>query len=109
MGLKSNYSCLGFAINEPRRRKRGIEKCPPLSDLRESGSLEQDADCIIFLVFGEYEDGAATDDTVLFDIVKHRSGATDEVIAGCSMRRGFFEDMQLVSSVLKLVLATCSA
>jgi len=76
--------------------KRGGEKRPMLSDLRESGSLEQDADCIVFLWRGEYydiaeyEDGTATADTVLFDVAKHRNGATDEVIAACSMRRGIF-------------------
>ncbi|OGX83196.1 replicative DNA helicase [Hymenobacter glacialis] len=79
--------------------KRGGEKRPLLSDLRESGSLEQDADCIVFLWRGEYyniaeyEDGTATADTVLFDIAKHRNGATDEVIAACSMRRGVFKDI----------------
>ncbi|GAB3589573.1 replicative DNA helicase [Hymenobacter daeguensis] len=79
--------------------KRGGEKRPLLSDLRESGSLEQDADCIVFLWRGEYyniaeyEDGTATADTVLFDIAKHRNGATDEVIAACSMRRGVFSDL----------------
>ncbi|MFD2786216.1 replicative DNA helicase [Hymenobacter rubripertinctus] len=79
--------------------KRGGEKRPLLSDLRESGSLEQDADCIIFLWRGEYykipeyEDGTATADTVLFDIAKHRNGATDEVVAGCTMRRGTFQDL----------------
>ncbi|HEX8429326.1 replicative DNA helicase [Hymenobacter sp.] len=79
--------------------KRGGEKRPLLSDLRESGSLEQDADCIIFLWRGEYykiaeyEDGTPTVDTVLFDIAKHRNGATDEVITSCSMRRGVFEDL----------------
>jgi replicative DNA helicase len=76
--------------------KRGGEKRPLLSDLRESGSLEQDADCIVFMWRGEYyniaeyENGTATADTVLFDIAKHRNGATDEVIAACSLRRGTF-------------------
>ena len=79
--------------------RRGGEKRPMLSDLRESGSLEQDADCIIFLWRGEYyniteyEDGTATADTVLFDVAKHRNGATDEIVASCSMRRGIFQDI----------------
>lgn len=79
--------------------KRGGEKRPLLSDLRESGSLEQDADCIIFLWRGEYykiaeyEDGTPTADTILFDIAKHRNGATDELIAACNLRRGTFQDL----------------
>ena len=79
--------------------KRGGEKRPMLSDLRESGSLEQDADCIIFLWRGEYyniaeyEDGTATADTILFDIAKHRNGATDEIVADCNLRRGTFQDL----------------
>ena len=79
--------------------KRGGEKRPLLSDLRESGSLEQDADCIVFMWRGEYyniaeyENGTATADTVLFDIAKHRNGANDEVVAACSMRRGIFQDL----------------
>ena len=73
---------------------RGEEKRPLPLDLRESGSLEQDADCISFLWRGEYyniaeyEKGTATVYTVLFDVAKHRNGATDEVIGACSMRRG---------------------
>jgi len=39
------------------------------------------------------ENGTATADTVLFDMAKHRNGATDEVIAACSMRRGIFADL----------------
>ncbi|WP_223653138.1 replicative DNA helicase [Hymenobacter psoromatis] len=84
--------------------KRGGEKRPLLSDLRESGSLEQDADCIVFMWRGEYyniteyEDGTATADTVLFDIAKHRNGATDEVVATCSMRRGVFNDLLPISN-----------
>ena len=85
--------------------KRGGEKRPLLSDLRESGSLEQDADCIIFLWRGEYyhiaeyDDGTPTADTVLFDIAKHRNGATDEVVAACSMRRGTFADLTTAPAI----------
>ncbi len=79
--------------------KRGGDKRPLLSDLRESGSLEQDADCIVFMWRGdyydidEYADGTPTHDTVLFDLAKHRNGATDEVIAACHLRRGLFHDL----------------
>jgi replicative DNA helicase len=72
---------------------------PFLLDLSEPGSLEQDADCIVFVWCGEYydiaeyENGTATADTVLFDIAKHRNGATDEVVAACSLRRGTFQDL----------------
>jgi hypothetical protein len=88
--------------------KRGGERRPLLSDLHESGSLEQDADCIVFLWWGEYYnidedgDGTATADTVLFDITKHRNGATDEVTAACSMRRGTFSDLLPNSVVHRL-------
>jgi len=79
--------------------KRGGEKRPQVSDLRESGSLEQDADSIVFLWRGEYYDiseysnGSPTRDTVLFDVAKHRNGATDEVIAACNLKRGLFFDL----------------
>lgn len=77
--------------------KRG-DKRPQLSDLRESGSIEQDADCIIFLWRGdyykinEYSDGTPTAGTILFDVAKHRNGATDTIIAACSLRSSSFRD-----------------
>lgn len=79
--------------------KRGGEKRPQLADLRESGSLEQDADMVIFLWRGEYYDipeygdGTPTADTLLFDIAKHRNGALGEVVVRCSMKRGVFKDL----------------
>ncbi|MBD2768444.1 replicative DNA helicase [Hymenobacter sp. BT664] len=79
--------------------KRGGDKRPQLSDLRESGSLEQDADSVVFLWRGEYygiseySDGASTTDTILFDIAKHHNGAIDEVIASCKLRNGLFSDL----------------
>ena len=79
--------------------KRGGDKRPMLSDLRESGSLEQDADSVVFLWRGEYygiseySNGASTTNTILFDIAKHRNGAIEEVIASCNLRRGIFSDL----------------
>lgn len=55
---------------------------PVLSDLRESGSIEQDADIVLFLYNPEkYNDVTSEDEpgTVYLLIAKHRSGSTGEV------------------------------
>ena len=55
---------------------------PVLSDLRESGSIEQDADIVLFLYNPERYNDAITEDepgTVYLLIAKHRSGSTGEV------------------------------
>ena len=50
---------------------------PKLSDLRESGSLEQDADVVIF-IYREDKDRTNTDRKNIADIIiaKHRNGPT---------------------------------
>ncbi len=54
---------------------------PKLSDLRESGSIEQDSDVVLFIHRQPFEEGAPRPDT--FDISllieKHRNGPTGEV------------------------------
>jgi replicative DNA helicase len=78
---------------------RGGAKRPQLSDLRESGAIEQDADAIIFLWRGEYykideyDDGSPTKDTVVLDIAKHRNGDVGEVFAGCQLAHGLVYDL----------------
>lgn len=55
---------------------------PVLSDLRESGSIEQDADIVLFLYNPEKYNDITTDEepgTVYLLISKHRSGSTGEV------------------------------
>lgn len=64
---------------------RGGDKKPQLSDLRESGSIEQDADMVIFLYRPEYygitqgEDGMPLNGMGEVIIAKHRNGKTDSV------------------------------
>jgi replicative DNA helicase len=64
---------------------RGGEKRPQLSDLRESGSIEQDADMVIFLYRPEYY-GLTTDEAGnsiagIGEVIlaKNRSGSLDTV------------------------------
>ncbi|MDJ0367406.1 replicative DNA helicase [Hymenobacter sp. H14-R3] len=79
--------------------KRGGQKRPQLSDLRESGAIEQDADIIMFLWRGEYykieeyEDGSPTEGTLLMDIAKNRNGSVGEIIVGCELKRGLLYDL----------------
>ncbi|MGC3946967.1 MAG: replicative DNA helicase [Chryseolinea sp.] len=64
---------------------RGGDKRPQLSDLRESGSIEQDADIVMFLYRPEYykitvdEDGMPTQGTGEVIIAKHRNGSVGSV------------------------------
>lgn len=58
---------------------RGLEKrpdkTPMLSDLRESGSIEQDADQVIFVHRPGYYDAAAPQDEAQIIVAKNRHGA----------------------------------
>jgi replicative DNA helicase len=64
---------------------RGGDKRPQLSDLRESGSIEQDADMVIFLYRPEYygitQDEAGNSIAGVGEVIiaKHRNGSLDTV------------------------------
>jgi len=65
--------------------KRGAAAIPMLSDLRESGSIEQDADMVMFIYRPEYygitefEDGGSTHGVAELHIAKHRNGSLDSL------------------------------
>lgn len=74
-------------LNRTVENREGIDgKRPQLSDLRESGAIEQDADMVLFVHRPEYyhiyDDGKGNDLHGMAQIIiaKHRKGATGDVL-----------------------------
>jgi replicative DNA helicase len=62
--------------------QRGGERKPILSDLRDSGAIEQDADVVIFIHRAEYYDKEDETKRGLAEIMlsKHRNGPTGDIM-----------------------------
>ena len=88
-----------IALAHLSRRGEGREdKRPLLSDLRESGSIEQDADIVAFLYRDDYynKESAIDEDTSKseFIIAKHRNGPTATVDMIFKRNTGSFFNME---------------
>ena len=86
--ISRSLKALARELNVPiialSQLSRGVEnrqvKKPMLSDLRESGSLEQDADIVMFLYREDYYDPQTTNQNITEVIIaKHRNGPVDTV------------------------------
>lgn len=85
-GLAKELNIPVIALSQLSRAvEQRPSKRPMLSDLRESGSIEQDADIVTFLYRPEYykiledEAGNSTSGQAEFLIAKHRNGETADV------------------------------
>ncbi|MEX0817888.1 MAG: replicative DNA helicase [Gaiellales bacterium] len=77
-----------------RAVEQRTDKRPMLSDLRESGTIEQDADLVMFLYRDEYYNSDSEAQGVAeLKVAKHRNGPTDE------MRLGFLKRYAKFSSL----------
>jgi replicative DNA helicase len=103
-GLKGVAKELNIPIIALSQLSRKVEeradRTPILSDLRESGSIEQDADMVTFLFRPEYhgiledKDGNSTVGKAQFIIAKHRNGATtNDIILGWDGQYTKFKDI----------------
>ncbi|MFI7073601.1 replicative DNA helicase [Micromonospora sediminicola] len=100
-GLKLLAKELHIPIIGVCQLNRGPEqrqnKLPQLSDLRESGSLEQDADVVILMHRDDYydkESARAGEADVI--VAKHRNGPTDTVTVAAQLHLSRFVDMAIV-------------
>jgi replicative DNA helicase len=93
--LAKEVECPVVAVSQLNRGpEQRTDKRPQLSDLRESGSIEQDADVVILLHRDDYYDrespraGEAD-----FIVAKHRNGPTDTVTVAAQLHLSRFVDM----------------
>lgn len=102
--LKAAQKELGIPIIALAQLSREVEKRPDkkpiLSDLRESGSLEQDADSVAFVWRPSYyglddEDGNPYTNHIFYLFEKHRQGATGMVEFRHSVNMTNFTDVSI--------------
>lgn len=92
-------------LNRGVESRNGLEgKRPQLSDLRESGAIEQDADMVCFIHRPEYykiytdQKGNDLHNMAQIIVAKHRNGSTDDVTLRFIQTYAKFANNELVSS-----------
>lgn len=89
---------------------RGGSKRPLLSDLRESGAIEQDADIVSFIYRPEYykidewddEEHTPTAGQAEFIVAKHRNGGLDEIRLKFIGHLGKFESLDTFDTPMEI-------
>ena len=106
--LKALSKELGIPVLAMSQLSRAVEtrggtKKPMLSDLRESGAIEQDADIVMFIYRPEYykideDDKGATAGMADIIVAKHRSGGVGEVRLRFINKYARFENPQFATN-----------
>jgi replicative DNA helicase len=102
MALELDTPVLALSQLSRATETRGSTKRPQLSDLRESGSLEQDADAVVLLYRPEYydidelEDGTPSRGVCELIVAKLRNGKVGTYLAGFNDNRIRFDELVTV-------------
>ncbi len=96
---------------------RGGSKRPLLSDLRESGAIEQDADIVSFIFRPEYygieewddDDGTPTAGQGEFIVAKHRNGGLDNIRLKFIGNLGKFDNLDTFDTPLEEISSSMNA
>lgn len=94
LAMELNIPVIALAqLSRSVEQRKGEDSKPKLSDLRESGSIEQDADIVLFLHSDEYGkyDGNINRRVDLL-VAKHRAGQTGTVNLIFKMNTGSFDN-----------------
>jgi len=112
--LKALAKELDIPVIALAQLSRAVEKrsnpIPVLADLRESGSIEQDADVVIFIHRPEYygitetEDGQSTLGLAELHIAKHRNGNTGKILLRFTPHLTKFTDWKSESEAINEAL-----
>jgi len=94
-GLAKELNVPIVALSQVSRQVEGRQdKRPGLSDLRESGAIEQDADLVAFIYRDEYYNPQTQDtNTAEVIIAKQRNGPVDTVKLSFVRRYGSFHNL----------------
>ncbi|GKV65210.1 MULTISPECIES: DnaB-like helicase C-terminal domain-containing protein [unclassified Sporosarcina] len=97
--MAKEFNCPVVVLSQLSRAvEQRQEKRPIMSDLRDSGNIEQDADVVVFLYRDDYYHKRSTPTDEL-DITKHRNGPTGRITVSYIKETGELSDIEQTKRV----------
>jgi replicative DNA helicase len=93
--MAKDFDCPVICLAQLNRSVESrADKRPMMSDIRESGSVEQDADVILFLYREQYYEKESENPSLEIIISKNRNGPTGSVVVQYNAHTGKIEDQK---------------